>query len=147
MKNNKLDAKFFKNIFLKKNKIKTSSKIVKSKNKTCKKFCKNVFLPERERVEIEFSKNFTKNIYKPIKVLRKTNKNLANILETAYLNSCDDIYCQKSCKDSKGSKVYKNKWLKSFTKKRKDKLIQQGAISGCRDLMKEFPEDYKNKNI
>jgi hypothetical protein len=141
MKNNKLEAKFFKNIFLKKNKSKTSNKIVKSKNKTCKKFCKNVFLPEREKVEIEFSKKFTKNIYKPIKLLRKTNKNLANILETAYLNSCDDIYCQKSCKSSK------SRWLKSFTKKRKDKLIQQGAISGCRDLMKEFPEDYKNKNI
>ena len=141
MKNNKLDAKFFKNIFLKKNKSKASSKTVKSKNKTCKKFCKNVFLPERERVEIEFSKKFTKNIYKPIKVLRKTNKNLANILETAYLNSCDDIYCQKSCK------INKSKWLKSFTKKRKDNLIQEGAISGCRDLMKEFPEDYKNKNI
>ena len=29
----------------------------KSKNKTCKKFCKKVFLPERERVEIEFNKH------------------------------------------------------------------------------------------
>jgi len=44
----------------------------------------------------------------------------------------------KTCKNSK------NKWLKSFTKKRREKLIQQGAISGCRDLIKEFPTYYKN---
>ena len=117
------------------------NKKVKSKNKTCKKFCKKVFLPERERVEIEFSKKINKKFkYKPIKLLRKTNKksSLANLLETSFLKNCDDIYCQKDCKGSK------NKWLKSFTKERKEKLIQQGAISGCRDLIKEFPEDYKN---
>ena len=48
-----------------------------AKKKTCKHFCKKVFLPERERVETEFSnKNITnkKNKYKPIKVLRKTDK-------------------------------------------------------------------------
>ena len=28
----------------------------KNKNKTCKRFCEKVFLPERERVEEEFSK-------------------------------------------------------------------------------------------
>jgi len=116
-------------------------KKVKSKNKTCKNFCKKVFLPERERVEIEFSKKLNKKFkYQPIKVLRKTNKksSLAKLLENMYLKSCNDIYCQKTCKNSK------NKWLKSFTKKRKEKLIQQGAISGCRDLIKEFPENYKN---
>ena len=43
-----------------KNKRKSENKIVKPKNKTCKKFCKEVFLPERERVEIEFSKNLNK---------------------------------------------------------------------------------------
>ena len=121
-------------------KRKSKNKIVKPKNKTCKKFCKEVFLPERERVEIEFSKKYRKLKYKPIKLLRKTNKNssVANLLENAFLKDCDDIYCQKDCKGSK------NKWLKSFTKKRKENLIQQGAISGCRDLIKEFPEDYKN---
>ena len=122
-------------------KSKLANKIVKPKNKTCKKFCKEVFLPERERVEIEFSKKLNKKFkYKPIKLLRKTNKksSLANLLENAFLKDCDDIYCQKDCKSSK------NKWLKSFTKKRKEILIQQGAISGCRDLSKEFPEDYKN---
>ncbi len=115
------------------------NKKVKYKNKTCKKFCKDVFLPEKERVEIEFSKKHNKkNKYQTIKVLRKKNKkSLANLIETAYLKSCNDIYCQKSCKRSK-------KWVKSFTKKRKEKLIQQGAISGCRDLIKEFPEYYKN---
>ena len=55
-----------------------------------------------------------------------------------YLKGCDDIYCQQKCKGMN------RKWLKSFTKKRKDKLIQQGAISGCRNLHKEFPEYYKN---
>ncbi len=109
------------------------------KNKTCKKFCKNVFLPERERVEIEFSnKHNKKNKYQPIKTLRKTKKSFAKLLENIYLQNCNDIYCQKSCKNSK------NKWLKSFTKKRKEKLIEQGAISGCRDVIKEFPEYYKN---
>jgi len=115
-------------------------KIVKPKNKTCKKFCKEVFLPERERVEIEVSKKLNKKWkYKTIKHLRKTNKkSLANLLENAFLKNCDDIYCQKNCEGSK------NKWLKSFTKKRKEKLIQQGAISGCRDLIKVAPKYYKN---
>jgi hypothetical protein len=120
-------------------KVKSKSK---SKNKTCKKFCKEVFLPERERVELEFSKKkYNKKFrYKPIKLLRKTNKNssLANLLENAFLKDCDNIYCQNHCKGSK------NKWSKSFTKKRREHLIQQGAKSGCRDLIKEFPEDYKN---
>lgn len=49
---------------------------------------------------------------------------------------CNDIYCQTKCKNKK-------KWLNSFTKKRRKKLMNQGAISGCRDLMKEFPT-YKN---
>jgi hypothetical protein len=34
--------------------------------------------------------------------------------------------------------------VKIIYKKRKKNLIQQGAISGCRDLIKEFPEYYKN---
>jgi len=117
-----------------KNNTKFGSKTIKSKNKTCKRFCKEVFLPEKERVEIKFSKK-----YQPIKVLRETNrKTFANTLETLFLKSCNDIYCQKTCKNNK------KPWLKSFTKKRKENLIQQGAISGCRDLMKEFPEYYKN---
>ena len=123
-----------------KSKNKYASKITNSKNKTCKNFCKEIFLPERERVGVEFSKiNLKKKFrYIPIKVLRKTNKSLAKFLENFYLKGCNDIYCQKSCKNSK------NKWLKSFTKKRKEKLIQQGAISGCRDLTKELPGYYKN---
>ena len=122
-----------------KSKTKSARKIMNRKNKTCKKFCKKIFLPERERVEIEFSNKYNKkNKYQPIKVLRKTNKSLAKLLENMYLKGCNDIYCQKSCKNSK------NKWLKSFTKKRKEKLIQQGAISGCRDLTKELPGYYKN---
>jgi hypothetical protein len=121
-------------------KRKSTNKIVNPKNKTCKRFCEKVYLPEKERVEIEFSKKINAKFkYKPIKLLRKTNKkSLAKILENAYLKDCDDIYCQKHCKGSK------NKWLKSFTKKREEKLREQGAISGCRDLIKEFPEDYKN---
>jgi len=118
----------------------SNNKIVKLKNKTCKKFCKEVFLPEREKVEIKFSKKLNKKFkYKTIKRLRKTNKHsLANLLENLFLKDCHDIYCQKNCKGSK------NKWLKSFTKKRKENLIKKGAISGCRDLIKEFPKYYKN---
>jgi hypothetical protein len=122
-----------------KSKNKSASKRVNPKNKTCKQFCKNVFLPERERVEIEFSNKHNKTLkYKPIKVLRKTNNSLAKMLEKAYLKTCNDIYCQSKCKNSK------NKWLKTFSKKRKEKLIEQGAISGCRNLIKEFPVYYKN---
>ena len=128
MKNNKVISK-----------NNSARKIMNPKNKTCKNFCKEIFLPERERVEIEFSNKYIKkNKYQPIKVLRKTNKSLAKVIENMYLKGCNDTYCQKRCKNSK------NKWLKSFTKKRKETLIQQGAISGCRDLIKEFPEYYKN---
>lgn len=123
-----------------KSKRRSTNKIVKPKNKTCKRFCREVFLPEKERVEIEFSKNLNKKFkYKTIKRLRKTNNHsLANMLEKLYLKVCQDIYCKKKCKGSK------NKWLKSFTKKRKENLIKKGAMSGCRDLSKEFPEYYKN---
>ena len=121
-----------------KSKTKSASKIMNPKNNTCKKFCKKIFLPERERVEIEFSKYNKTNKYQTIKSLSKTNKPLAKMLENMYLKNCNDIYCQTSCKNSK------NKWLKSFTKKRKENLIQQDAISGCRDLIKEFPKYYKN---
>ena len=80
------------------------NKKAKSKNKTCKNFCKKVFLPERERVEIQFSNKYNKvNRYKPIKVLRKTNKSLANLIENMYLKTCNDSYCQKSCKNSKST--------------------------------------------
>ncbi len=99
-----------------------------TKNKTCKKFCKNVFLPIREEIEMEYAK---KN--KITKYLGATKS-----VKKMYLQSCHDIYCQPKCKG------INRKWLKSFTKKRKDKLIQQGAISGCRNLHKEFPEYYKN---
>ena len=34
--------------------IKSASKKMNTKNKTCKKFCKKVFLPEREKVDLEF---------------------------------------------------------------------------------------------
>lgn len=100
-------------------------------NKTCKKFCTKVFLPIREEVEMEYVKrNKLKNI-EPSEFVKK-------FVKKAYLQVCNDIYCQPKCKTTK------NTWLKSFTKARKEKLIQQGAISGCRDLMKEFPEYYKN---
>jgi hypothetical protein len=121
-------------------KIKSSvRKKRKFNNKTCKKFCDTIFLPEKERVEIEFSKgNNIKYKYTPIKKLSNTNKTLAKTIKKLYLKACNDIYCQKDCKGTK------SKWLKSFTKKRKDTLIQKGATSGCRDLLKEYPEYYKN---
>ena len=123
MKNNKYPENFYKLLIKKKSR----KKPVNSKNKTCKKFCKKVFLPERERVEMEFAKRNKMKYITPTKMIKDL-----------YLKSCNDIYCQKKCQS------IKRKWLKSFTKKRKDKLIQQGAISGCRDLHKEFPDYYKN---
>lgn len=112
---------------------KTKTRIKKPKNKTCKQFCRKVFLPERERVEKQFSKS-----YDTIAELRKKKDHvLANILEKMYLKSCDDIYCQKKCKNKKS-------WIKSIDEKRKNKLIKQGATSGCRDLIEEYPDYYRN---
>ena len=122
MENNKYP--FFHKLFTAKQ---TKRKSQNRNDKTCKRFCKNIFLPERERVEMEFAKKYKMKYITPTK----------NVKEM-FLKSCNDIYCQKKCKG------IKNKWSKTFTKKRKDKLIQQGAVSGCRDLHKEFPEYYKN---
>lgn len=117
--------------------MKTKSK----KSKTCKHFCEKVNLPERERIELEFAKK-KKIKYMPIEELRKTgkkkDKELATLLKKIYMNSCNTIFCQTKCKDKQ--------WLNSYSKKRKDRLIDQGAISGCRDLKKEFPEYYRNTN-
>ena len=104
--------------------------------KNCKQFCEKDFIVEREKVEDNYSKK-SKIRYKNIKELSKTNKPLAKLLKKMYMNLCNDIYCQTKCTNKK-------KWLKSFTKKRREKLMNQGAISGCRDLMKEFPTYYKN---
>ena len=132
MENKKYPENFSKLIRLnkissKQSKGKSHNKTVNKKNKTCKNFCKKIFLPERERVEMEFSKINKSKYITPTKFVKQM-----------YLKGCDDIYCQKKCKG------INRKWLKSFTKKRKYKLIQQGAISGCRNLHKEFPEYYKN---
>ncbi len=108
----------------KKNKTKKNHKKTVT-SKTCKRFCKKVFLPARESVEMEFAKRNKIKYFNPSKLVKKM-----------YLQACDNIYCQKKCQ---GNKL----WLKSFTKKRKDKLIQQGAMSGCRDVQKEFPDYYK----
>ena len=67
------------------------------KNKTCNIFCEKVFLPERERVEIQASKN-SKVKYIPLNALRKTNKSLARRLKKMYIKTCDDIYCQKNAR-------------------------------------------------
>jgi hypothetical protein len=117
------------------------SEPITSENEYCKKkFCKDVFLPEKERVEMKASK-----YYEPIEVLRKKNddfeRETADILENGYLESCYQIYCDKECKNSP-EKI--KTWLKSFSKERKQKLIDQGAISGCRDLIKEYPDYYEN---
>ena len=143
-----------KRITIKKNKTSNKSKSkrvrVSSIKKTqkpyntdkCKKqFCKNVFLPEREKVEMKFDKN-----YERIEVMSNKDdqfeKETADFLEKAYLDSCSDIYCNdNNCnKSSKSNK----KWVKSFSQERKKKLIGQGAISGCRDLIKEHPDYYEN---
>ena len=94
---------------------KSVSKRTNPKKKTCKHFCKEVFLPERERVGVLFSKiNLKKQFrYIPIPVLRKTNKSLAKEREHMTLHFCNDIYCQEHCENSK------TKWLPSFTKKEK----------------------------
>jgi hypothetical protein len=53
MENNKYP--FFHKLFTAKQ---TKRKSQNRNDKTCKRFCKNIFLPERERVEMEFAKKY-----------------------------------------------------------------------------------------
>ena len=78
------------------------------KSKYCKQFCEKVYLPDKERVELEFSKK-KKMKYIPIKFLMKKSKtrSLGKMLKRMYLKSCNDIYCQEKCNGKK--------WLSSFT--------------------------------
>ncbi len=107
---------------------------------TCKNFCNKVFIPDKEKVEIAFAKKH-KLKYVPIDKLPKSKKSLKKLLKTVYLEGCKRIYCQKKCDKSSKSKDDKQ-WLKSYSKKRKERLMKQGATSGCRDLIKEFPGYY-----
>ena len=103
----------------------------KNKNKTlkCKQFCKKIFLPEKERAEIKYAKK--KGIeYIP---LAKEEKEMAKVLKNWYLASCDGIYCQKKCNPEK------KQWAKTISQKRKQRLISKGALSGCIDVIKEYP--------
>lgn len=139
-KNKKSNDGWF-SFFGKNNPENKTSEPITPENENCKKkFCKDVFLPEKERVEMKASK-----YYEPIEVLRKKNddfeRETADILEKGYLESCYQIYCDKECKNSPGKT---KTWLKSFSPERKKKLIDQGAISGCRDLIKEHPDYYEN---
>jgi len=93
-----------------------------------------VFLPDKERVEIKFAKKHKLN-YVPINKLPKEKKSFGKVVKKIYIATCKKVYCQKKCDNKK-------EWLKSYTKKRKERLIKQGATSGCRDLMKEFPGYY-----
>ena len=115
---------------------------------TCKKFCEDVFVPEKERVEQLFSKKHKLN------KLNRVNKSFD--LKPLYMKVCNKVYCQKSCsmngkngnngksKNGKSKKGNNGKrWVKSYTKKRKNDLMAKGALSGCRDLVKEFPKYYK----
>ena len=52
--------------------------------KSCKHFCEKVFIPEKERVEIELSKK-TKIQYTPIKMLNRTNKAFSKTLKNLYM--------------------------------------------------------------
>lgn len=81
--------------------------------KTCKHFCKKQFVPTFEK---EYAR--THNMIRPLPIASKM-----------MFKVCQDVYCQKNCKGTKNGK-----WVKSFTKKRKNKLKKLGAISGCRDL-------------
>ena len=109
---------------------------------SCSQFCNKVFIPDKEKVEIAFSKKHKLKLkYVPINKLPKEKKSLKKLLKTVYLEGCKRIYCQKKC-DTKNKLDETKQWLKSYTKKRKERLMKQGATSGCRDLIKEFPGYY-----
>lgn len=115
---------------------------------TCDSFCKKVFLPERERVEREFSKRLQKKSKKQIPYTS------SKLIKDFYVFGCKNIYCQDKCPPVARSKngmflktakkSLKTLWKRSYTKKRKERLMKLGAKSGCRDLMEEYPNDYKN---
>lgn len=65
-------------------KRKSNNKNLTSKRKTCKNFCKKVFLPERERVEMEYARKNKMNYITPKKIVKEL-----------YLKNCSDIYCKK----------------------------------------------------
>lgn len=89
-------------------------------------------MPERERVEKEFTK----------RILKQKSRKTSKFVRDLYLMTCKDIYCQDKCPSTR--KNAKTQWKRSFTKKRKEKLMKRGAKSGCRDLIKEHPTYYKD---
>lgn len=105
----------------------------------CTTFCKTTFLKERERVETAFAEEHGMS-YVPVDKMKSTfGKNL----KAMYVNSCKTIYCNKGCNGT--NKDFINSVEKN--KQRKENLQKQGAISACRDLVKEFPKYYKSKTI
>jgi hypothetical protein len=116
-----------------------------SDRKKCEKFCKTTFLKERERVESVVAKENGVR-YVPVARLEKQNKPLAKTLKGAYVSSCKQIYCNKGCAAGKGRKDFVASIEKD--KPRKERRLQkQGAVSGCRDLAREFPKYYDKKKI
>ena len=108
--------------------------------KECTKFCKTVFLKERERVETVVAKE--KGLtYVPVD--KKKDKELGRILKRSYVEACEKIYCNKGCDGAKKDFV---KTVEK-DKPRKERLQKNGAISACRDLAKEFPKHYNKKRI
>lgn len=100
--------------------------------KTCKKdYCEKVFVPEREKVELQFAKDNKKKYV----ALAKQTKELADMMKQLYVKACEDIYCG-NCG-----------FVKTVDEKRKNKLQSMGATSACRDMKKEFPKYYKKRNV
>ena len=99
--------------------------------KKCEAFCKNDYLPKREKVEKNVHpKSVPLNIY-PDPFFKATLKNL-------YVKSCHDIYCRPGC----GKKPPQD-FLPTFQVARRNDLKSRGARSGCRDLTREFPKNYR----
>lgn len=101
----------------------------------CDNFCTKTFLKEREKVESKFAKE---RGVKYVPLDKMTNKNVANVIKTAYVTTCKDIYCNKKC--GFVATVKKDK-------ERVTNLKKQGAISACRDLSAEFPKYYNKKKV
>jgi len=101
-------------------------------SKECNAYCVKQFLPERNRVEREWAKKTGVKYSRP-----------SSDIVNAYVTTCESIYCRKKqCADPQ-----KPLWAPTIKEKRKMELIAKGAVSGCRDLVKEFGAAYYKNNV
>jgi hypothetical protein len=105
-----------------------------SKGSKCDQYCSNVFLPERERVEVLFTRKAGLPPYVPVD--KMSNKVLGSMMKDAYIKTCNGIYCSPKCG-----------FVETIDSSRRKNLTRRGALSACRDLVREFPGYYDARKV